>query len=686
MVQVSQKRHVLLIYVVLALATFIAFEQVRNNGFVYDDDQYIVNNPHVQMGITRESVVWAFTTDYGNNWHPLTWLSHMLDCQFFGLNPLWPHLVNLLFHILNTLLLFAVLKRMTGAVWCSGFVAAAFALHPLHVESVAWVAERKDVLSTLFWLLTMAAYVRYTEHPDVKRYLFVFLLFALGLMAKPMLVTLPFVLLLLDFWPLERFARRQQSRKPTYQKSTLSSLVAEKIPLFILVAASSGITLIGEGAGATTEHLSPNMGNALVSYIKYIGKMVYPSGLTIFYPHPANSLPVWQPVVSFLILAVITMVVIYLARRKRYLAVGWLWYLGTLLPVIGLVQVGSQAMADRYTYLPSIGFFIIVAWGVTDFFAKWGHRKVVLGISAAVVFVAMLVCTRAEVKHWKNNITLFGRSLAVTKNNFIMHNNYGNALRQNGQLEEAIIHFNEALRLDPKYFMARNNISYVFRELGRHEEAVASFTEVLRLKPDYPDAINDLGIALQKQGKIEQAVEQWKKAVQLKPDHPNANFNLGLAMREQGKYDAAIKYFNGALRARKDWAKAHYYLGDIYYRQNKLELTVAHWTEMVKLKPNSAEVLGNLAWIMATSVNSKVYNPAEIVKFAQRACELTGYKKPEMLQVLAAAYAAQNSFGPAVEAAEKAIKLAESTGKETLASEIQRQLELYRVGKPYRQQ
>ena len=674
----SKKLHIFFIYVILALATFIAFEQVRLNEFVnYDDDEYVTENPNVNRGLTSESIKWAFTAPHVANWHPLTSLSHMLDCQAFGLNPAWHHLVSLLFHIANTLLLFAVFKRMTGAVWCSGFVAAAFALHPVHVESVAWVSERKDVLSAFFWFLTMWAYVRYTERPGLKRYVPIVLFFALGLMAKPMVVTLPFVLLLLDFWPLGRLSKRA---------------LLEKIPLFILAAVSSVVTfVVQQSAGAVIEQgnilaLNIRIANAFVSYPGYIVKMIYPAVLAPLYPHPGHNLLMWQPIVSFLILAGVTAGVIYSARRRRYLMVGWLWFIGTLVPVIGLIQVGSQGMADRYTYLPSIGFFIIVAWGISDFFANRRYRKMVLGVSAVAVLVVLLLCTRAQVKHWQNNLALFGHALAVTENNYIMHNNYGNALRKNGQLEEAVVHFNKALRINPKYLNARDNLSQTFMSLGRFEEAVTSFSELLLLYPKHLNAINNLGIALQKQGKIAQAVEQWKKAVQLKPNHPNANFNLGLAMREQGKYDAAIKHFNGALRARKDWPKAHYYLGEIYYRQNKLELTVAHWTEMVKLKPNSAEVLGNLAWILATSADTKIYNPADAVKFAQRACELTGYKKPEMLQVLAAAYAVQKDFGQAVETADKAIKLAESTGKKNLASEIQKQLQLYRAGKPYRRQ
>ncbi|MEE9371337.1 MAG: hypothetical protein V3W45_07715, partial [Sedimentisphaerales bacterium] len=366
----KRQKIILLVYLALALATAIAYEQVRHNDFVsYDDFAYVTENPDVSSGITRNSVIWAFTSVHVGNWHPLTGLSHMLDCQLFGLDAFWHHLTNLFFHIANTLLLFAVLKKITGAVWRSAFVAAAFALHPLHVESVAWLAERKDVLSGLFWMLTIAAYIRYAQCPTIRKYLLVVLVFALGLMAKPMLVTLPFVLLLLDYWPLGRFqwspesisevSTPSESIDTGYQKVTTFRLLSEKIPLFVLSAASSVVTFIvqkSQGAVMAMEIFPVRLriANALVSYTGYIDKMLYPSRLAVLYPFSGDILT-WQPIVSLLLLAIISAGVIYAARRSPYLAVGWLWYIGTLVPVLGLVQVGSQAMADRYTYLPSIG-------------------------------------------------------------------------------------------------------------------------------------------------------------------------------------------------------------------------------------------------------------------------------------------------------------------------------------------
>lgn len=742
--QEQNKLHIVLICAVLVLATVTAYEPVRNNDFVgYDDYPYVTENPNVNKDISGKSIVWAFTTGYCNNWHPLTWLSHTLDCQLFGLNPAGHHIVNLLFHIANTLLLFWVLKRMTGAIWKSAFVAAVFALHPLHVESVAWTAERKDVLSGFFWMLTIAAYVRYAERPCIRRYLPVILAFSLGLLSKPMVVTLPFVLLLLDWWPL---GRRQWGR-----------LIVEKMPLFVLAASSSLITYIvqqqtGAMAGSDILPISIRATNALVSYISYISKMVYPSGLAVFYPHPLK-LQIWQPIVSAVMLVAITTIVIYTGRRRRYLAVGWLWYLGTLIPVIGLVQVGLQAMADRYTYLPLIGIFIIVSWGAADLTAKWRYRNVWLGITAGVILIALLVCTRTQAGYWQNSLTLFGRALDVTEDNQVMQTNYGNALLENGQIEESVKHFNEALRLRPEDFEARYNLGLAFLNLGKTDEAIACFTEslktsnkpykvhsdlglayvekgeidkaighyneALRLEPGYVKAINNLGSALKKQGKIDEAIQQWERALQLQPDFANPHYNLGVMMAEQEKYNEAVNHLNEALRARPEWAEAHYELGGVYARQGKLKQAaeqfaaavqldpnyvearvslartlleagqiwqaVGHYYKILQLEPDNIDALNNLSWFLATTKDTSIANSAEAIKLAQHACELTRYEQAELLDTLAAAYASAGKFQEATETAEKAVKSAGATGRKNLAEDIQKRLELYKASQPYHQ-
>jgi len=666
MKQTSNKPYVLLIYVALALATIVAFEQVRLNKFVnYDDHYYVTENQQVQAGITGESVFWAFTTTHAGNWHPLTWLSHMLDCQLFELNPMWHHLTSLLLHMANTLLLFWVLKRMTSAVWASAFVAAAFALHPLHVESVAWVAERKDVLSGFFWFLTMAAYVRYAERPSVGRYSLVILGLCLGLMAKPMLVTLPFVLLLLDYWPLGRLrwgsqsdteaSPESESVKVSYQKASVLSLIGEKIPLFILAAVSSVITFIVQQSGGAVRSwesfsLNIRISNALVSYISYIIKMIYPSRLAVLYPHPGDSLPIWQPIVCLVIVAAVSAGIIYIGRRRRYLVTGWLWYIGTLLPVIGLVQVGAQAMADRYTYLPSIGFFIMVAWGAAELGAKWRYRKIGAEIGAGIVLTMLLIFTRIQVRHWRSSLTLFGHTLEVTENNYIMHNYYGRALRQNGRVDEAIKEIRESLRLNPNYC----------------------------------DAHNNLGIALQARGKDEEAERQFRKALRLNPDYNKAHVNLGIMLAKQQKPDEAIKHFFKAIELNPSNAKAHHNLGQAFFSKGNIPGAIKHYRESLRLNPDGAASLNGLGWILATNKGGEFRDGAEAVRLAKRACELTNYKDPETLNTLAAAYAEVGRFTEAVRVAEDAIDLCLSTENEKRARDIIKLYKLYKTGQAYR--
>jgi Tfp pilus assembly protein PilF len=550
-----------LVYLTLTLATVVAYEQVRHNDFVsYDDFAYVTENPDVSSGITRNSVIWAFTNVHLGNWHPLTGLSHMLDCQLFGLEASWHHLTNLFFHVANTLLLFAVLKRITGAVWRSAFVAAAFVLHPLHVESVAWIAERKDVLSGFFWMLTVAAYIRYAQRPAIPKYLLVVLAFTLGLMAKPMLVTLPFVLLLLDYWPLRRFQWSSQGIsgvspplevvEASCKKATTYRLITEKIPLFVLTAASSVVTFMAQksqGAIMAMEILpiKERLANVPVSYVSYIGKMIYPTNLAVLYPIYKDS-PAWQPIVSLLLLAVISAAVIYAARRRTYLAVGWLWYIGTLVPVIGLVQVGSQAMADRYTYLPSIGIFIMVAWGAADLVVKWQHRKIGLRVTAGLILVVLLLCTRVQVRHWRNSLTLFKHAITVTKNNFTMHYNYANALRRDGRLDQAIRHFEETVRINPKYYKGQNNLALAYYLKGKIAQAITSWHKAIEVKPDFIDAINNLAWirATHHDSDVrdsDEAVRLAKRTCELTDyNRPDLLDTLAAAYATTGRFDEAV--------------------------------------------------------------------------------------------------------------------------------------------------
>ena len=421
----AKKSLVILVYLALALSTIAVYWQVRNFDFVnYDDNVYVTKNLNIQTGITLQSVKWAFTTGYFGNWNPLTWLSYILDWQLFGSNPAGFHLTNLFFHIANTLLLFFVLKQMTKAIWQSAFVAALFALHPLHVEAVAWVSSRKDILSTFFWLLTMCAYLRYVKQPSVSSYLLVLLIFVMGIMAKPMLVTLPFVLLLLDYWP--------------FQRKISWRLLVEKIPFMALAAVFSVTTFFTQrSVGALWKpaefSLKFRIYNALISYVEYIEKMLWPGRLAAFYPHPFGNVSIIYAVISAAVLLAVTILVIRFAQNRRYLITGWFWYLGTLVPVIGLIQLGSFAMADRYTYITLTGLFIIIAWGFPQLLSKWPHRKFAIGISAIIVLTTLGICAGRQVSYWNNSVTLFSHAIEVTQNNDFAYNNRGTAYNSLGR-------------------------------------------------------------------------------------------------------------------------------------------------------------------------------------------------------------------------------------------------------------
>ncbi len=512
-----------LVGLLLCLITLVVYWQVMDHGFItYDDDKYVTKNPYIQKGLTIESITWAFTTMSASNWHPLTWISHMLDYQLFGLNPGWHHLTSLFIHLANTLILFFALKRMTDALWRSAFVAGLFALHPLHVESVAWVAERKDVLSTFFGLLTLWGYARYIERPGAVRYLLPLVFFVLGLMAKPMVVTLPFVLLLLDYWPLKRF---QLGHSGGWR------LILEKVPFFVFTTVSCIVTYIAQqGGGAVISSdvypFTVRVANALVSYIGYIGKMIWPSNLALLYPHP-QTLPGWQVAGACLLLVCISLLALKNVSRRPYFIVGWLWYLGMLVPVIGLVQVGAQAMADRYTYMPLVGIFIVVGWGASDLVAQWRFKKAGLSISAGTILLALTTVTVSQLGYWKDSITLFERSLNVTKNNYIMHNNLGVELKNKGRIAEAIHHYEASLSINADgYADAHNNYANIIAGQGRVAEAIRHYSDALRINPGNADVHNNLGVALFRSGDIEGAMFNFREAIRIRPDLSEAHHNL----------------------------------------------------------------------------------------------------------------------------------------------------------------
>jgi tetratricopeptide (TPR) repeat protein len=601
----AKKSFVIFTYFVLILSTLLVFQQVRNFDFInYDDKDYVYENPQVLNGLTGEGVIWAFTTNHTANWHPLTWLSLMLDCQLFGTNPGRMHLVNLLLHLANTLLILAMLREMTGALWRSAFVAAVFAIHPMHVESVAWIAERKDVLSTLFLLLTLAAYVSYVRRRGLARYVLTVLLFALGLLAKPMLVTLPVLLLLLDYWPLERIRRqntedKRQRAKGEYQTVSTVQLIAEKIPFIALSVVSSVITFLVQLRGNAVIHINTlplkgRVANVFLSYTRYIGKLFWPQNLAVFYPFDANSFAFWQVAMCVLLLLVISIFVIRFGRNQKYLPVGWFWFVTTLVPVIGLVQVGLQAFADRYTYIPYIGLFIMIAWGLPEFLSKWPQRKIALGLSMVIILTTLGICAHRQVSFWNNSFTLFSHAIEVTRNNYIAHNNLGIAYHKLGRYQDAVEAYKQTIRVKPNYAEAYYNLGAAYGELGRYQGAVEAYKQAIKIQPSYAKAYYNLGISYEDLGRHQDAVEAYKQAIKIKPDYVEAHYNLGVTYGKLGRYQDEVEAYKQAIRIKPDYIEAYYNLGVSYEDLGRHQDAVEAYKEAIRIKPDYADAYINL--------------------------------------------------------------------------------------------
>lgn len=614
----------------LAVATLAVYAQtVRFDFVVFDDPSYVMENPHIRHGLTRAGVVWVFTSEHFANWHPLTGLSHMLDCTLFGLAPGGHHLTSVLLHVANTLVLFFVLSGATGAPWRSGLVAALFALHPLHVESVAWVSARKDVLSTLFAFLALGAYGSYARRGGVGRYTLTALLLALGLMSKPMLVTLPFVFLLWDYWPLGRLrlGRTQEAVR----------LVVEKLPFLALSLAASAVTLIVQGRAGAVASVAEvpvrlRAANAVVSYARYLEKMIWPRDLSPVYPHPnlpgGTPLEFWQVAAAALLLVTLTAAV--WASRRPYARMGWLWYLGTLVPVIGLVQVGGQAMADRYTYIPLIGPFIVVVWGAGDLVARRaaGPRRWVAAAVAVTVLLALALASRAQARHWRNSIALARHALReaprsphmqmnlgvalqqagkpdralrhyreaaqIAPHSPKLHNNVGNALEVQGRRDEAIAHYRQALVLEPGFARAHANLGSALLAAGATVEALEHLETAVRLDPGHHLAHERLGFALAAQGRLDEAIAHYRQALALEPGYAEAHNNLGIALQARGEVDEAIAHFGRALEIRPDFASAHNNLGIALQGRGSIDAAIGHYREALRLEPENAKAHNNL--------------------------------------------------------------------------------------------
>ncbi len=679
----SEQRLVCLIGVVLALGTLACYWQTRHFEFVDIDDQlYVYKCPMVERGLSWPGVVWAFHSVEGGNWNPLIWLSHMADSQIFGPSAGGHHVTNFLLHAINACLLFFVLREMTGAIWRSGFVAAIFAWHPLHVESVAWVSERKDVLSTLFWLLAMWAYARYAKAATAgtarKFYGVALLCFALGLMSKPMLVTFPVILLLLDYWPLQR------AESP-------GRLLLEKIPFAVLSFIECLLAIWAQrkvGAMASPG-LVPRLENAVVSYVNYIAKFFWPVKLAVFYPFP-NSIPALRVVGAVLVLIAITVTVLLAGRRHRYLITGWLWFLITLLPVIGLLQVGMQAMADRYTYVPYIGLSITLAWGFVELVERSARGRELLALGTAVALAGCVAVTCTQIRYWKDSGTLYAHAVAVTSNNYFALDDLGNILRESGKVDEAIARYQEALQCKPAAGI-HYNLGIPYNDLGlayvmqnRNAEALQVFSKALQIDPTLEEARWNFGKALILKGDVPRGLAEMEASVRQRPNDIEVQSKFADVLFGQGKASNALPYCEVVARAQPNDPHALFNLGAAYLAQQRTDKAAKSFVEGVRLAPNNPKCLNALAWIYATSPQAGLRNGAEAVRLAENACGISRRQDPAILDTLAAAYAEVGRFDDATKTAQEMLALAAAFHDPATADTARQHLDLYKAGKPCR--
>ena len=807
----NRERRTLIICALLVAATLAAYWPVTGCAFLnYDDNVFVTQNPRVAGGVNWASLAWAFSTGLGGNWQPVTWLSHLLDVQLFGLNPAWHHFTSLLIHTVSAVLLYLLLQRSTGAAWRSAAVAALFALHPLHVESVAWVAERKDVLSGFFFMLTLWAYVCYAErnsesrnpktegspNPEIQRtessltgthhasritqffpifhlrspifYLLSLLFFTLGLMSKPMLVTVPFVLLLLDYWPLRRLVSgttdhglrttdhgpqgeggtthdqsritphgpvsMRQSQIVNRKFHPLLPLLLEKIPFIVLSAASSVVAFLAQRASESVYPLAvlpltDRAINALVAYAVYLQKTLWPVGLAVFYPLP-QRLPVTAGIVAgVVVLGVTAWAVVPLlagirstASQKHLLGsgtqcspwrvVGWFWYLGMLLPVIGLVQVGLQARADRYTYLPLIGVFILVVWEVAEA-CRWGRVRsskpevrstegsecpdseissprrsvawlLVCGAAAAVVILACALRTRDQVRYWRNSESLFRQAAAVTKDNWLSHYNLAGALCEDGRFDEAATEYRQTLAIHPDYARAHVNLGNLLLREGKADEAIGHWQQALQIRPGDASTHNNLATALLGRGQVDEAIAQLRQALASDPGLAIAHSSLGNTLLRKGKLDEATAHLQEAVRLRPDLARAQCSLGGALLRKGRAIEALEHYHAAVAVQPATAPVLTAVAWVFATCPEAGVRNGIRAVELAEQAERMAGDANPAILATLAAAYAEAGRFPEAVAAAQRVLGQISAQGNTPQAQALRAQIALYQAGSPFR--
>jgi protein O-mannosyl-transferase len=690
--------------VLVGITWFVFGQTVRHQFVTYDDPQYVYANPDVSAGVSLPRISWAFTHTIAGNWQPLTTISHMLDCQLYGLDPAGHHFTNVLFHTIAGVLLFLVLQQMTGCLWRSAFVAALFAIHPLHVESVAWVSERKDVLSAVFFMLIVGAYIRFVRASSFTAYVLVLLFFALGLMSKPMLVSVPFVLLLLDYWPLGRITHvgfpKGLERQPasSSQWPVIRRLVAEKVPLFALSAFSSVVTLFTQFQSTGTMSQLPlpwRLNNAAVSYVFYIWQMFWPVRLAAFYPHPNDQLRLWQVLLAIAFLISVTLLAIRWRKERPYIFTGWFWYLGMLVPVIGLVEAGEQARADRYTYLPQIGLYVLITWGITDLITfmmtrrsrsrplmtRWqspargarkspahspaargrnigiGYHALCAAIAAAII-VSLSWRAFVQTSYWKNSEALWNHTLAATSDNDVAHYNLGHLFLQRGDLDRAISHFEATLQIRARHSAAHynaggalieNNLAAVLAGKARLNEAIDHYHNAMRLRPGYGDPYLNLGNLLFQQGRMRDAMAEWQKA---------------------------------RATETKD-ARFHTALADAFLRAGLQKDAIAEYEHAARISAQDPLPRNNLAWLLATSSDASIRDGNRAVELANEAVRLSDSKDPNYLRTFAAACAEIGRFAEAQETARRALREAESRGNSRLVNALRDEIALYDLGLPF---
>lgn len=631
-------REIVIILSLAGLVWYVFGQTLRHEFINFDDGDYVFKNPRVARGLSWEGIVWAFTSVYASNWHPLTWISHMLDCQLYGLNPAGHHFTNVIIHATTVVCLFLLLRRMTGSIWRSAFVAAVFAIHPLRVESVAWVAERKDLLSGLFFVLIVAAYVRYVRKAGLGLYLVVMALLALGLMCKPMLVSVPFVLLLLDYWPLRCFEQKG---------ATFGKLVIEKMPMAVLGLAACLVTIVAQQGALQPVERFPfvlRVGNAVVSYAEYLRQTFWPVNLAVFYPWDASRIQ-WASVGIALGILVAISLLVFVLRRRGYPVTGWLWFLLMLGPVIGLVQVGRQSHADRYTYLPQIGVVILVTWTVADLLGRKRALQAMAGGLAIAALLPLAWLSHAQAGYWQDSEKLWTRALEITTDNTVAEQNLGQALYAKGDANNALLHLDKALRIEPNDALAHGALGAILLRMpGEQKEAVTHLQRSLELYPEQPAVHSTLGVALLEAGNAEESRKHLETAIALAPLDSDAHYNLG---------------------------------NTLLYLMKPKE-AVAEYERAFSLNPQDVEALNNLAWVLATWPDNRNRDGAKAVQWAEKAAALTENKSAVHLATLAAAYAEVGRFDDAIKTAQRAFELATAAGDRQRAEFIDVQIELYK--------